>query len=341
MKKSELVSVLTTVSKALDKNNVIPIYNYLCFTGDTVFAFSDNIGVVSPFKTRQPFAVHGPTFLKLISASISDNIDMEVTREGLMVKAGESEYTMPIKGPDEFVWKEPDFKSIPLSNEVIVGITKCLPTCSENLALEAFNRVCVKADPVNHNLNIYATDGDALTKYSTNTIIKGEEIDFCMSQIFCDAVKDPEESHAISIDEKHEWVIVSCNGTKIYGPNLGNTTLNYEEQITKSLGKKVSDDLSELPYKLLDQALTRARVVADIESSPTKIIVEGNEMIIQTQTPFGDVFDSLKVEHKNIEIDVNAALIQNSIQGCTHFKLTEQSCLFTGEKVLRLVSTIG
>jgi DNA polymerase III sliding clamp (beta) subunit (PCNA family) len=338
MKRTDLISTLTTVSRALEKNKEIQIYEYLCFTGESVFAFGDALGITAPLKVKQPFAVHGPTFMKLLQASVSPEIEMELAREGLLIKAGNSEYTMPVKGPDDFVWKEPEFDARYLGKEVITGIRSCLPTCSENLALEAFNRVCIKSVPLDYKITVYATDGDALTKYTTDDVLEGRDLDVCVSQAFCKVIESSSEEATMHVGS--EWVMVVDGSIKIFGPNLGTSTLNYEEQIAKSLGKRSSTTLTPIPDKLFDQALTRARVVADIESAPTKLIVDNNEMLIQTLTPFGDVFDSVKVTHPDIEINVNAALIQTSIQGCTDFKLTQQSCLFTGSKVLRLVSTV-
>lgn len=338
MKRSELIETLDLVSKGLERNNVIPIYDYLCFTGKTVYAFQDAFGVVTPWAVKQPFAVHGPTFNKLLRVSGSDDLDMEITREGLVITAGESEYVMPVKGPDEFVWKEPELDSFELGASVIYGLKLCLTTCSENLALEAFNRICIKSPAPDHRVCVYATDGDALTKYTTD-IIDDRGVDFCLSRDFCAALVGlAGVGSVMKVDSN--WICIEAPNCKIYGPNLGPTTINYDAKIVESLGQKVTG-LSAIPEKLLDEALSRARVVADIETAPTTLLIEKGEMIIQTQTPFGDVFDQIQIKHPDIEINVNAALIQNSIQGCTQFKLTKNSSVFTGVNLLRLVANLS
>jgi hypothetical protein len=139
-----------------------------------------------------------------------------------------------------------------------------------------------------------------------------------------------------------EWVYAGGKDShRIYGRNLGPTTLDYDVEITKSLGENVSVGMVAIPDRLLDEALTRARIVADIETANTSLIIDKKEMLIQTLTPFGDVFDSMKVNHPNIEINVNAKLIQTSMQGCDKFKLTPNSSVFVGDKILRLVANIG
>lgn len=342
MNRNELLSVLSMVAKGTDRNSLIPVYEYFCFTGETVFGFSDALGVVVPYKTKQIFAIHGPTFTKLLEASKSDDIEISPTQDGLAIAAGSSEYTIPIKGADEFVWKEPNTQGFEIDYEVITGIINCIPTCSDNLALEAFNRICIKTHGPDHILCVYATDGDAITKYTTD-LKMDKGVDLCLSRDFCDAITKIGigPSSAAKMKVGPEWICIDNSPKfRLYGHNLGPTTLDYEIQINKALNQNKSS-LVPIPDKLLDQALTRARVVADIETTATSIIIENKEMLIQTLTPFGDVFDSIKVSHPDIEISINAKIVQNSIQNCTTFKLTPNSSIFMGDKVLRVVGNIG
>jgi len=341
MNRKNLLKTLDAVSKGLERNTVIPIYEYFCFTGKTVFGFNDAFGVVAPWHVKQPFAVHGPTFKNLLYASKSDEIDVTVTHEGLSIQAGVSEYMIPIKGPDEFVWHEPEFEFFELGLDVIKGIKLCLATCSENLALEAFNRVCIKSRPPEHKVYVYATDGDALTKYDTGIITEDNvgDIDFCLSRDFCDAIISISNGNAVMKVGK-EWICLETDSIKVYGHNLGPTTLDYDKKIVESLGQQVTN-LVPIPEGLLDEALTRARVVSDIETAPTTLVIEKNQMLIQTTTPFGDVFDQVAVKHPDIEININAAMIQNSMKGCNQFKLTENSSVFTGDRMLRLVANLS
>src|SRR5882672_2293243 len=252
MNRSELLKILEIVSRGLERNNVIPIYEYFCFTGETIFGFNDAFGIVVPYKVKQPFAVHGPTFTKLLDASKSVAITMGITHEGLAITAGESEYTIPIKGHDEFAWTEPEFPSFKLGNEILAGIANCLPTCSDNLALEAFNRICIKSRPPEHKICVYATDGDALTKYTTDLpLTTPGDIDFCLSRDFCEVLTKTGYSPETTIKVGTEWVCVEDpTKFKIYGLNLGPTTLDYDVEITKSLGDKVSVGLVPIPDKL-------------------------------------------------------------------------------------------
>ena len=135
-----------------------------------------------------------------------------------------------------------------------------------------------------------------------------------------------------------EWTCSLFEDYKVYGRNLGQTTFDYETNIGKILGANKLD-LTPIPLKLND-ALTRARVVADIETSPSTLFVENNMLTLLTDTPFGEVFDEMKVKHPDIEAQVNAKLLQTTMESCTEFKILNNCCIFKGEKILRLVSNM-
>lgn len=330
MDRNKLIKTLEVVSRALERNNVLPIFEYFCFTGETVFAWNDAFGIVGLCKVKQPFACHGPRLLDWLKATKSDTVEMDVKNDQLLLKADKSEYTLPANSADEFSWKEPEFQAKVYDIDIIKGIEYCLPTCSDNLALEAFSRVCIGSK--DGKIVVYSTDGDALTKYTTDT--EGVA-DVCLAKDFCSAVAKT-GSGALKVGT--EWVCSLFEDYKVYGRNLGKTTFEYENNIGKILGAHTLD-LVPIPLKLND-ALTRARVVSDVETSPSTLFVENGVLTLLTDTPFGEVFDDMKVKHPDVEAQINAKLLQTTMEGCTEFKVLDNCCVFKGEKVLRLVSNM-
>jgi len=330
MNRAKLVATLEVVGRALERNNILPIYEYFCFTGNTVFSFCDSFGIVAPWDTPTPFAVHGPTFLGLLKATKDDKIDLNLDQHQLKITAGKSEYVLPAKGIEDFIWAEPNFPSKDISLDIIQGIECCLPTASENLALEAFSRIYIGT--FEGKLAVYSTDGDALTKYVTT--LNGDA-DVCLDRDFCDAVVKTGGGKLVI---GSEWVCSLFEDYKVYGRNLGPSTFNYEDYISKILGGPLPD-LIPFPLKF-DDALTRARVVADIETSPTTLFIENNQLTLLTDTPFGEVLDTMKVKHADIEAQVSASLMQSNMTGCTNLRVLAKCCIFKGEQVLRLISNL-
>jgi DNA polymerase III sliding clamp (beta) subunit (PCNA family) len=337
MNKTQLTGILEVVGRAIERNNLIPIYEFYCFTGETVFAFNDSFGIVAPCKVKTPFAIHGPTFLNLLKATKDDKIELAYDNDRLKIRAGGSEYDLPIKTQDEFVWQEPQFKpGGELDADLIKGIEYCIPTASENLALEAFSRVYIgeykpASVPVG-KLTVYSTDGDALTRYITT--IDGKA-DVCVARAFAEAVIKTGGGKLVIGDE---WVCSKFEDYKVYGRNLGPSTFDYEDYIGKILEGPVPE-LTPFPLKF-DESLSRARVVADIETSPTTLFIENNQLTLLTETPFGEIFDTMKCKHPNIEVKVSAALMQKNMEGCDSFRVLDKCCVFQGPQLLCLVSNL-
>ena len=333
MNRQKLVDTLEVVGKAVERNNLIPIYEYYCFDGETIFAWNDVFGIEAPYQVPTPFAVHGPTFLGLLKASKEDTIDLKVSGSQLKIQTGKSEFVLPIKGPEDFVWTDrPTFKQgQEIDVDIIKGIEHCLSTTSDNLALENFTRVCIGT--YDGHLAVYSTDGDALTRYIT-TIKYGTLA--TLARDFCEAIVKAEGGKLII---EHNWICALTGDYKIIGRNLGPSTIDYEDYISRILEGPIPDTIS-FPLKLND-ALSRARVVADIETSPTKLLVEDNEMALMTETPFGEVYDVMPAKkHPNAEVAVNASTFQTSMAGCSSFRILDKCCILKGDQLLRLISNL-
>lgn len=331
MNRTKLVGILDVVGRAIERNNLLPIYEYYCFTGKTVFGWQDSFGIVALCEVPVPFAVHGPTFLGMLKSIKEDKVELEVTNGQLKITAGKTESVLPVKGPEDFVWHEPEFKvGGEIDMDLIKGIECCIPTASENLALEAFSRVYIGT--YNDRLAVYSTDGDAFTRYVTTLTGKA---DTCLSRAFCEAIVKTGGGKLVIGDE---WVCSLFEDYKVYGPNLGSTTFDYEDYMEKILEGPVPD-LTSFPLKF-DDALTRARVMADIETSPTKMMIQKNQLALLTETPFGEVFDTMKLKHPDIEVSFHAKLIQENMKGCSEFRALDKCCVFKGDQILRLTSNL-
>jgi DNA polymerase III sliding clamp (beta) subunit (PCNA family) len=334
MNRAKLVEILSILSKGLEKNKELPIYEHFCFTGTTVFSSNMLFTIAAPLKVPKPFAVNGYTFLQLLEAVGNDDIKFVVETDNLAIKAGKSSFELPIKTQDEFIWQEPEMKGLELDSVVADAMKYVLTTCSENQALEGFARICIRDK--DGLVTLYSTDGDALTRYNTN-LPTTQSIDVWLTRKFCQTVNDVTPNGRIQID-KH-WVCADDGKYKVYGQNLGRSTMDYEVEIKNIVGPKFPNALIPIPLGL-DQALTRARVVADIETAATNLIVESKIMYLITETPFGNVYDEMGTDHDDIDIKINAELLQTKMNGLDMVSFTPSCSILKNEKMLRLIAVM-
>jgi len=335
MNRLKLLEVLEILKNGLEKNKEIPIYEYVCFTGKIAFSSNLLFTICAPFKTPKPFAVNGFTLISLLQASQVEEVTFKIEGTDLVMQAGNSEFELPIKEEDEFIWKEPILANpVELDTVVSGSIRHALNTCSENQALEGYARICIKTS--NGLVHLYSTDGDALTRY--NTGLKTETpIEFCLGRDFCEMIHKIVPVSNIKVTD--EWVCAESSQYKVYGQNLGAPTIDYETEIDTLLG---SDSTPTVPVSIaLDNALNRAIVVASVETSPTKVLIEKGEMTLVTETPFGNVYDTLKTEHSDVSVKINAELLQKQIEDTVFIKFIKSCIVVTNDKMLRLIANMG
>ena len=335
MNRIELIKTLETVSRGLSNNNIAPAFSFFCFTGETVFSWNDSIGIVGPCKVKEPFGCHGATLLGLLKNCKTPGVEFEVQKDYLLIIAGNSEFKLPYITQDEFLWKEPDHENWESLQFPKPSVETCLSTCSNDIALGVFNQVCL------HGKYVYSCDGDAITKCTT--IIGDDDChpSLCLSQNFAsNVVKICNELDWLEPDFvfNNEWVGI-LDEYRIYGRNLGQPQLDYEAEIRKSVGVN-NFKFVPIPPELND-ALSRARVVADAETKPTLLEIGGDHISLGTDTPMGYVSDVVKTDHSNITVNISAAMLQKSLEGCTEFCVTTNCILLKGERILRLIANMS
>ncbi len=336
MKRVELIKTLDVVSRGLSNNNIAPTFGFFCFTGETVFSWNDQVAIVGLCKVDKPFGCHGATLLGLLKCCSSDEVDIEVTKDNLLITSGSSDFKLPYISQEEFLWKEPEVHEANLQEpELFEAIKACVATTSSDIALGAFNQICLMS--TNEAVIVYSCDGDAITKVT----VTGEVLAFenaCISKSFAEALSKLD----IGIPDlflEGEWIAAYADSYHIYGRNLGPPQLDYEAEIRKSVG---INNYKFVPIpKELNNALSRARVVADAETKPTQFIINNKNIYLGTFTPYGDVDDIVGCDHLDIKANISAAMLQKSLEGCTEFCVTENCVLLKGERILRLLANLG
>lgn len=334
MNKDNLVSMLEVLRRGLEKNKELPVYEHFCFTGSLAFSCKGIFTIATEFDVPKPFAVNGFTFLELLQATQAEDVKFTVEGTDLIVKAGKSDFELPIKTPDEFIWKEPEIEGFELGPEVAGALKYVLKSCSENQALEGYARICIKSH--NGSVVLYSTDGDALTRYDTG-LQTNRAFEFCLGREYCQIVNDIAYNGRMKVST--DWVCVETNAYKVYSHNLGAPTIDYEVEMATLLGNDIAK-MVPIPQSF-GQALTRAIVVASIETKPTTIIIENGEMSLITETPFGNVYDTIKTDHEAISTKINAELLQAKMDGLDMIKFIKTCIVLKNQNMIRLVANMG
>lgn len=336
MKRSDLVKTLELVKPALAKNNLIPIFQCFCFSDGMVSAYDDTIAIVGPTECSDAFAVNGSTLLGLLAASSADEVGLKFEDNSAVFKLGKNTSRLPFSPKEDFLFTEPTGKwdTVKVTISLIEGLKLCLETVSSDTTQAAFMGVTLDKDM------LYSSNGDALTRVKLKQAAKNR---YLMPTGFCEAIVRLWDSLGMAMGTLNftaEWCYADFDDWRVYGRMLEiNDPPNFEEVIKRSVKGKYT--ALELP-KGLDEALSRARVLADPESQKTVLTVEGGKLSLLTETHMGEVYDSLALKgHPDVRANINASHIQAAIKACDRIVFNDRcAVLEKSTDVLMLVSNM-
>ena len=228
-----------------------------------------------------------------------------------------------------------------VNSDILGGFGICRSMSSTDLAQPAFLGVSLQ---FKDKVTLYATNGDAIARFVTST--KCGAADPCfVPNAFCDAltktmIDTKAENGTLNISK--EWIkAVIDTGYTIYGRLIEITNpLDYEAEIANVTKHK--PEFVPVP-KGLNQALSRARVIADAESAKTSLTLVDGKLNLVTETHQGVVRDVLpygKVNDRST--DVSAEYVQRAIGLSTEIAIMEDWTVYRAEKSLFLVvSSLG
>lgn len=345
MNRADLVALLELVKPGLSDTNLVPVFTCFVFNQETVSAYNDTLGIVANCNLGdKPFAVNGTTFLGLLQNSHSEDIELTVAKENVVVTAGRSDFKLPYFGEKEFLFEEPQDPwdaTIKLDKNFKKYLEFCRATTTSDSTLPALMGVCFNLK----EKALYSCDGDSITKIVFGSeYVKGGGV-FTVPNSFCDAlfkVCDAVDSYEGTLSFNQGWVVGELkSGYTLYGRMIENSDpLDHATEIKNTL--KEVPDYVDLPMGFA-AALSRARVVADAESAKTIMTVKGGKLKLHTETHMGVIKDELSIRgHADVQAEVHASLVQRSIGMCDKIAILENCTSYmSGTHVLQVVSNIG
>lgn len=340
MDRGALVKTLELVGRALAGDALVPIFQCYCFEDGRVRAYNDKLGIAALCEVTETFALHGGSLLGLLSASQADEVTFKLEGQDALIKAGRSNFKLPYFPKENFLFDFPEESwvvTLRLTEDLMTGLDACLLTSSKDNTQPAIMGVTLKNEK---KVTLYSCDGDAITRYITCEVGASSGTVYTMPNEFCAAVLKVWDEHqddhgALQINK--EWAKVIIHDYIIYGRMLANDNpLDHAAEIKNTVKGKL--EFKPIPDGL-DQALSRARVLADPESAKTLLSIAGGKMKLHTETQMGQVRDVLPLPgHPDVELNVSAEMVQRSINPCTEVAFRENCCCYREGETLFIVT---
>jgi DNA polymerase III sliding clamp (beta) subunit (PCNA family) len=355
MQRTELIEVLEMLRPAIADKGLVPIFTTYCFTGSELYAYNDDLGILTQWESNQPFAVDGNTLLGLLKNSRAKEVEFVFNDENtdagsVLVKAGRSRFRLPFFTEEEFLFDSPangaawDIQ-IDVDAAFMEGLQFCMVTTSTDNTMPALMGVTLRKE--GKGLGLFSCDGDCISRYG----FKGKPTDeqYTLPNDFCSAMVKivAGELGGTKLMLNKEWAWVSFKQgedrtIEIFGRILSaSDKIDHAELIKKTV--KAEPDYLGVPDGL-DNALSRARVVADSESLPTVISfdAEGKLRLSTESKSLGIVKDMLPTDgHPEVKAAVSAALMQRALTVSDRLAVLENCTVYRkGDNLFQIISNM-
>lgn len=346
MDRKQLVKKLELAALALPSKDSVPVFHCFMFSGDTVRATDGDVGISIPCDLEEKFAINGKTLLGLLVNSTSVEVDFTIGGQDAEIKAGRSRWKLPFLPEEDFLFvgSKPSKKTffISITKDLLLGFKRCLVTAATDETKRSMMGVIINR---NKTVKLYSCDGDALTRYDTK-VKCSDAPDVMLPNSFCEAIGKIADTTGISDKSVlyigDEWACAEINdGHEVHGHILTvDNPLNHEDVIKKTL--KGTPSWVKLPGDLTS-ALSRALVLAKLESAKTTLTVEGGKLKLLTETHMGIVRDTVGLSgHPDVIADVSAEVLQRSIDICEELTITDRCVAYrAGDTLLQIIANMN
>lgn len=339
MNREYLKNTLELVKLALSNNSQIPIFQCFCFSSGTVSSYNDTIAIVGPTEFEGDAGIHGVTLLGLLSTSQAEELALKLERDTAHLTLGKTVSKLPFQPLENFIFTVPKMKwasKVPFTVGLAKALGLCLETVSNDETQKALHGITVLGD------KLYSCDGDSLTRVNLETGIGKSR--YLLSTQFCSAVLKLWNTLEMTKGELRfhdEWIMADFGDWTVYGRVLEiQKPIDFEKLINDNLPKRPK---MCSPPEGLSAALSRARVLADAESTKTIITVSKGKALLNTETHMGSITDGLSYNSgTDVVAHVNASHVQRALRLADQIAILENCVVFeNSEGVFQLVSNMS
>lgn len=347
--RTELLKALTIAKPALAIKDIIFETTHFWFTGETVFAYDDRIGIEVPFKSDFQGGILGKLLLGILEKSRADKIVIEPGRhEGeILLKIGRARIDLAHLELKRAIWHFPkltkadeeEFFDIDVNFASIID--QMLICAGQNTSVPDQLGVTFKPSEEN-NLDLYTTDGSTIA-WAQLELPEGYQahrccvpVEFCAQLVaLCKAKGEMLISDDFSVAEFE-------SGVRIFGRMVDvPRPLDFQEQIEECVPEP--ELLVKLPgrFKL---AIERVAVILEhLPGAPAEVSIDKEGVLrLFAKADRGEIRDAMRLdqEHEEVVSYFDPALVRRGVDKRTEFFLRRDVLVMRGpENYYQLISS--
>ena len=324
VQKKDIVHALEKVKPGLASKEMIEQSTSFAFMGERIVTYNDEISLSHPIPNMKiTGAIKADEFYKLLSKIKNEEIEMEVSKSTISIKAGKfkSEFTMQqeIKLPIEEIGEIKKFKKLP--DNFIDAIKFTMFSCSSDMSKPILTCIAVHKEGFTES-----NDDHRGTKYNMN-----EEVPFSFL-IPASSAKELVKFKVKSVAKGEGWIHFKTEEDTIFSCRVLNDAYPDSSKIYKVKDKKKID----FP-KSINEMLDRASVFSKREFyllEEVQVSLKDNYLKIRSEAMDGTGWSEEKAKVKYtdepIEFSINPNFLFDIIKSVRSCSLGKDRISFKG-----------
>lgn len=320
MIRKDLLRQLALCAPALAKTDFVKIMSHFCFTGSTLYAYNDQIGVVLPCKTEFKGGVAGEVFLGLLNQSKARELELNEIDGNLQIKAGATnKMKLGLESPESFVWACPKSKpdSVIDIGKKVGEFLRCIDSVMHSVSGDTTipDQLGVTFMAQGDGVAMYATDHHSMsfahfklkTKWPARVILPS---------LFCTHLKTVcAGADNLTIEVHRDHVLATVMDKAIGKITIFSRVIeserpfDFKAEFEDSYPAKAKSQAVPIPSKM-KLILERACIISDSKTGRTKTSIRAGEgkLSFISKSDRGEVIDSTQVAegHPDCKISVEA-----------------------------------
>lgn len=314
MTRVDLLDQLALCAPALAKTDFVKIMSHFCFTGSTLYAYNDQIGVVVPCKTDFKGGVSGEVFLGILRQSKAREVELNEIDGTLQIKAATTKAKLGLETPDSFVWTCP--KSKP---DAVIDIGKkvgeflrCIESVMYSVSGDTTipDQLGVTFMSQGEGVAMYATDHHSMS-FAHFKLKSKWPARVILPSLFCTHLKTVcAGADNLTIEVHRDHVLAVCDNVTIFSRVIeSERPFDFKAEFDASYPVKAKNQAVPIPSKM-KLILERACIISDSKTGRTKTAIRAGEgrLNFVSKSDRGEVVDSTQVAegHPDCKISVEA-----------------------------------
>ena len=186
--------MLDVAKIAIDQRDFIPILSHFCFSGSTMTAYNDLLGIRIPCKTNFVCALQANTLLQLINSTQAEIISIGFTANTAYLKTGKPRKGMrarlPYMGEDDFFFKWPNIKRLEkykLTELQLKSFINGLQLCLSSVGDQHLTQMGIVISSLSRDVVLNSTNNKAISRYAFRANMNWFNKDI-LPESFCKAI---------------------------------------------------------------------------------------------------------------------------------------------------------